>query len=375
MAYDFDRVIDRSGTDATKLQKYAGTDILPFWIADMDFAVPDFILDPLHERLEHPIIGYTKKPDSLTLALQNWLVHHYGWRVPEDWIVWLPGVVPGLNMAVNTLAADAQLLVPTPIYYPFLDLQENSGRRQIAVPMTLDNGLWSMDFAGMNDALSPQTKMVCIANPQNPTGRCYSLGELQALAGFIEEQDLLLVSDEIHCQLILDEDKQHLPIAHAVPEIAHRTVSLFAATKTYNIPGLGCAAAIVPDAALRQRFVATRGDLVPGPGPLNYIASEAAFNDRSDWVPQLLTTLRRNHDLVRAVAGERMTTMQATYLAWLNIEDLQLNDVDGHFESHGLGLSNGAPFGHEDYVRFNFASPRPVLEEGLRRLSESLRAG
>ena len=375
MAYDFDRVIDRSGTDATKLQKYAGTDILPFWIADMDFAVPDFILDPLRERLEHPIIGYTKKPDSLTLALQNWLVHNYGWQVPEDWIVWLPGVVPGLNMAVNMLAADAQLLVPTPIYYPFLDLQKNSGRRQIAVPLTLDNGLWSMDFAGMTDALSPQTKMVCIANPQNPTGRCYSLGELQALAGFIEEHDLLLVSDEIHCQLILDEDKQHLPIAHAVPEIAHRTVSLFAATKTYNIPGLGCAAAIVPDAALRQRFVATRGDLVPGPGPLNYIASEAAFNDRSDWVPQLLTTLRRNRDLVRAVAGERMTTMQATYLAWLNIEDLQLNDVDGHFESQGLGLSNGAPFGHEGYVRFNFASPRPVLEEGLRRLSESLRAG
>ena len=131
----------------------------------------------------------------------------------------------------------------------------------------------------------------------------------------------------------------------------------------------------MPDAALRQRFIATRGDLVPGPGPLNYIASEAAFNDRSDWVPQLLTTLRRNHDLVRAVAGERMTTMQATYLAWLNIEDLQLNDVDGHFESHGLGLSNGAPFGHEGYVRFNFASPRPVLEEGLRRLSESLRTG
>ena len=155
MAYDFDRVIDRSGTDATKLQKYAGTDILPFWIADMDFAVPEFILDPLRERLEHPIIGYTKKPDSLTLALQNWLVHHYGWQVPEDWIVWLPGVVPGLNMAVNMLAADAQLLVPTPIYYPFLDLQENSGRRQIAVPLTLDNGLWSMDFAGMTDALSP----------------------------------------------------------------------------------------------------------------------------------------------------------------------------------------------------------------------------
>ena len=372
MAYDFDRVIDRAGTNATKLQKYAGTDILPFWIADMDFAVPDFILEPLRERLDHPIVGYTKKPDSLTLALQNWLVHHYGWQVPEEWIVWLPGVVPGLNMAVNMLAADEHLLVPTPIYYPFLDLQDNTGRTQLAVPLALNNGTWSMDFARMGDALTPHTKMVCIANPQNPTGRCYSLAELQALAGFIEEHDLLLVSDEIHCQLILDEDKQHLPIAHAVPEIAHRTVSLFAATKTYNIPGLGCAAAIVPDAALRQRFLATRGDLVPGPGPLNYIASEAAFNDRSDWVPELLTTLRRNRSLIEAVAGTRMSTMEATYLAWLNIEDLQLNDLDGHFESHGLGLSNGAPFGHEGYVRFNFASPRPVLEEGLRRVAESL---
>ncbi len=373
MAYDFDAVIDRNGTNATKLQKYEGRNILPFWIADMDFAVPEFILQPLRERLTHPIIGYTKKPDSLTEALQQWLTHHYGWQVSEEWVVWLPGVVPGLNMAVNMLEADQQLLVPTPIYYPFLDLQKNTKREQLAVPLALNDGLWSMDFTAMKDALTPQTKMVCIANPQNPTGRCYTLGELQALATFIETHDLLLVSDEIHCQLILDEGKQHLPIAHAIPEIAHRTVSLFAATKTYNIPGLGCAAAIVPDAALRERFLATRGDLVPGPGPLNYIASEAAFNDRSDWVPQLQATLRRNQKLIEAVAGDRMSKMEATYLAWINIEDLKLNDVDKHFESYGLGLSNGEPFGHPGYVRFNFASPETVLKEGLGRLAAALK--
>lgn len=373
MTYDFDTVIDRSNTNATKLQKYAGSDILPFWIADMDFAVPDFILDPLRERLEHPIIGYTKKPDSLTQALQNWLNHHYGWQVPEEWIVWLPGVVPGLNMAVSMLETTEQLLIPTPIYYPFLDLQKNSGRRQIAAPLELVNGIWSMNFEHMQEAINEHVRMVCIANPQNPTGRCYSLAELQQLADFLERHNLLLVSDEIHCQLILDEGKQHLPIAHAVPEISHRTVTLFAATKTYNMPGLGCAAAVVPDPTLRQRFLATRGDLVPGPGPLNYIASEAAFNDRSDWVPQLQATLRRNRELLRQVAGPRMTNMEATYLAWLNVEDLQLMDVDGHFESHGLGLSNGGPFGHEGYVRFNFASPKPVLEEGLRRLARSLK--
>ena len=133
MAYDFDTVIDRSGTNATKLQKYAGTDVLPFWIADMDFAVPDFILEPLRARLEHPIIGYTKKPDSLTEAFQHWLSHHYGWQVPEEWVIWLPGVVPGLNMAVHTLAPDEQLLVPTPIYYPFLDLAKLSFILQIRI--------------------------------------------------------------------------------------------------------------------------------------------------------------------------------------------------------------------------------------------------
>ena len=208
--------------------------------------------DPLRQRLDHPIIGYTKKPQSLTLALQGWLAHHYGWQVPEDWIVWLPGVVPGLNMAVHMLADHQQILVPTPIYYPFLDLQANTGRKQVAVPLQLvDDGLWSMDFDAMTEAMNGEVKMVCIANPQNPTGRCYRLDELQALADFIERHDLLLVSDEIHCQLILDQDKHHLPIAHAVPEIAHRTVSLFAATKTYNIPGFGCAAAIVPDPGLR----------------------------------------------------------------------------------------------------------------------------
>lgn len=373
MAYDFDTVIDRSGTNATKLQKYAGTDVLPFWIADMDFAVPDFILEPLRARLEHPIIGYTKKPDSLTEALQHWLSHHYGWQVPEEWVIWLPGVVPGLNMAVHTLARDEQLLVPTPIYYPFLDLQENTQRGQIPVPLQLVDGQWVMNIQGMTEALTSKTRMVCIANPQNPTGRCYSLAELQALAEFLERHDLLLVSDEIHCQLILDQNKRHLPIAHAVPEIAHRTISLFAATKTYNIPGLGCAAAIVPDPALRQRFLATRGDLVPGPGPLNYIASEVAFNDRSNWVPRLLDTLRRNQHMVAAVAGQRLCKMDATYLAWIDIQDLHLADVDAHFESFGLGLSNGAPFGHPGYVRFNFAAPKPVLEEGLSRLADALK--
>ena len=180
------------------------------------------------------------------------------------------------------------------------------------------------------------------------------------------------MSDDIHCNLIIDPLAQHLPIAHAVPEIAKRTITLFAATKTYNIPGLSCAAAVIPDAQLRARFQAKEQGLVSGVGPLNHIASEACFNDRSDWVPNLLTQLRSNYERLQTVAGPRMSTLEATYLAWIDVRDLGLNDIDAHFENHGLGISNGKQFGLEGHIRFNFACPEATLDEGLARLRESL---
>ena len=163
-----------------------------------------------------------------------------------------------------------------------------------------------------------------------------------------------------------------MPIAQLVPEVAHRTVSLFAATKTYNIPGLGCAAAVIPDPKLRAQFQAQEAGLIPGIGPLNLVASEAAFNDRSTWLAELLEQLRRNMRKLQSVVGPRMTTVEATYLAWVNIADLGLNDVEAHFEAHGLGISDGAQFGHPDYIRFNFACPDALLTEGLERLGQAL---
>lgn len=371
-ATPLNQVIQRKGTQSTKWEKYGDQDILPFWIADMDFASPDFVLQALQQRLEHPILGYSQQPDSLTQAFQGWLVHHFGWQVREEWIVWLPGVVPGLNMAAHTLTSDQSIMIPTPVYYPFLAIGENAHVEQILTPLRLVNGRWEMDIDHMGQQLAKNTKMVFIANPQNPTGRAYSLKELQGLAEFIQTNDLLLVSDDIHCNLIIDPLAQHLPIAHAVPEIAKRTITLFAATKTYNIPGLSCAAAVIPDAQLRARFQAKEQGLVSGVGPLNHIASEACFNDRSDWVPNLLTQLRSNYERLQTVAGPRMSTLEATYLAWIDVRDLGLNDIDAHFENHGLGVSNGKQFGLEGHIRFNFACPEATLDEGLARLRESL---
>jgi cystathionine beta-lyase len=214
--------------------------------------------------------------------------------------------------------------------------------------------------------------MIMICNPQNPTGRCYSRQELADLAAFIERHDLLLVCDEIHCNIILDETCQHIPIAAAYPEIAARTITLYAATKVYNIPGISCAAAVIPDPALRRRFVDAKAGLMPSIGPLGFIAAEAAFNDRSDWVPRLREYLRTNLTMVQAAVGERLTPLQGTYLAWINAQDLDVDDKQSYFAKHGLGLSAGAQFGEPGYVRFNFGCSKQTLQLGLDRLSHAL---
>lgn len=374
MSYQFNQIINRQNTHSTKWSKF-NPQTLPFWVADMDIAAPDFVMDPIRERLEHPIIGYTDEPESLTEAFSDWLEHHYQWQVPAHWIVWVPGVVPMLNLAARTIAPDGQLLVPTPVYYPFLRLAENADITDLQIPLTATKnarGLWQMDFDAMEAALTPATQMMVICNPQNPTGRCYSRAELSALARFIEKHNLLLVTDEIHCNILLSPDARHYPIAGLFPEIADRTISLYAATKVYNIPGLTCAAAIIPNAQIRKKFTQAKAGLLPGISPLSYVASEAAFRDRTDWVAQLMQHLRQNLADLSSAVGDRLSPIQATYLAWISIKDLALDDPESYFARAGLGISPGAQFGDPDFIRFNFGCPQSTLHEGLDRLKKAL---
>jgi len=372
---DFDRVIERRGTYATKWEKYAGRDVLPFWVADMDFAMPEFVRAAIAGRLDHPILGYTRTPAPLVAAFQAWLAHHYRWQVPEEWIVWIPGVVPGFNLAARAVAApDGSILIPTPVYYPFLDVPRNAGQTGIQVPLVRDGDRWVMDFDGLEAAVRPGTRLLLLSNPQNPTGRAYDRAELERLAAFCLRHRLVVCSDEIHCSLILDPAARHVPIASLGPEIAASSISLYAVTKTYNIPGLSCAMAVIPDPELRRAFVRAQAGLVPGIGPLAYAATQAALEDRGPWLPALLDYLRGNHARVRAVASARMTPVEATYLAWLDVRDLGLAHPGEFFERHGLGLSDGASFGGAGFVRFNFACPRSLLDQGLARLSRALEA-
>ena len=370
---EFDRRIDRSGTSSAKWDQYQGRDVLPFWVADMDFEAPDFLLDAVRDRLEHRVFGYTRVPDALVAAFQGWLDRNYQWQVPEEWLVWIPGVVTGLNLAaMATAEPDGAVLIPTPVYYPFLSVPANAGQRSIEVPMERDGNRWVMDIDALEAATDADTRILMIANPQNPTGRVYDQAELQELAAFAERHGLVICSDEIHCGILLDQEARHRPIASLDPAIAERSISLYAATKAYNVPGLSCAVAVIPDAGLRRRFNKARQGLTPLIGPLAYTASEAAFNDDSGWLDRLLAYLRGNHERVLAVAGERMTPVEGTYLAWLDVRDLGLDDPGAHFERFGLGLSDGAAFGGTGFVRFNFGCPRSLLEAGLARFSAAI---
>ena len=254
MSIDFDTVIDRRGTSSIKWDKYADrNDVIAMWVADMDFQSPAPVLTALHQRIEHGVFGYTPQPP---VALVEIVVEHlkrcYHWSVDPEWLVWLPGLVCGLNVTCRAVGEPGDaILSATPVYYHLFKAPQAMSCETITAPMALDGQRWQLDFDRMTAAVTPRTRLFMLCNPHNPVGRVYSRAELLQLADWCEQHDLLLCSDEIHCQLILDQSKTHIPIASLDPAIAARTITLMAPSKTYNLPGLGCAFAIISNATLR----------------------------------------------------------------------------------------------------------------------------
>jgi cystathionine beta-lyase len=376
--HDFDRVIDRRATSSSKWNKY-DRDVLPFWVADMDFEAPGFILDRIRRRIDHGILGYTETPPELIDAALAWLRTSFGWDVSPLWLVWLPGVVPGFNLACRVAGSPGDsVMMNVPVYHPFLSAPGHGGRRSIEVPLAVSGNEWVMDFDAMAAAASNDTRLFMLCNPQNPTGRVYRLDELEALADFALRRDMLICTDEIHCSLLLGEHQQHIPIAALSKDIEARTITLMAPTKSYNTPGLSCGFAVIADAGLRRRYIEARAGLLPGIGPLAYLAAQAAYEDNSDWLPSLRRYLTDNRDLLESsvaqLPGVSMTHVEATYLAWLDVRELPVESVPRHFESHGIGLSDGNQFRGPGYMRFNFGCPRNTLEQGIARLQAAVAA-
>ncbi len=376
-AFDFDRRIDRRNTHASKWQKYAGRDILPFWVADMEFETAPSVKAAVRARAEHGIYGYTTTPDSLVEAAIEWLARDYGWEVHADWIEWLPAVVGGFNLACRAVGEPGDtVMMNVPVYHPFLSAPGNQERRPCYVPLAGAEHRWEMDFDAMTAALDARTGLFLQCNPQNPTGRVYTEQELRALAAFAEQHDIVICSDEIHCGLVIDPASRHVPIAALDASIATRTITLMAPTKTFNIPGLGCGFAVIPDAHLRTRFHDARRGLVPGISPFAYAAAEAALRDDGRWQRALLDYLAGNHAelhaRVNAMPAVSCNAVEGTYLAWIDMRELQLDDPALWLEQRGLGLSNGADFGGPGFVRFNFGCPRGLMHEGLDRFERAL---
>lgn len=387
MIHDFDKIHDRRGTDSQKWQKYAASDILPMWVADMDFQTSPAIMEALRRRVEHGIFGYAHPVPSETAAVVNALRDRYGWTVSPEWIVWLPGLVCGLNVAAQAFAGPGErILCNTPVYPPFMSAATNSGRESLAVPLALDTAArrWEIDFDAMERAVATgngRARVFFLCNPHNPVAHVFRRDELLRLAEFCLRRDIVLCSDEIHCDLILDEGAPpHIPAATLSDDIAANTVTLMAPSKTYNIPGLATSFAIIGNEKLRAAFVRATAGIVAEVNTLGYTACAAAYRDSEPWRREMLAYLRGNRDRIGDFVARELPGItieaphEATYLSWLNVAALGLADPVAHFEKYGVGLSDGAFFGvpRGTHVRLNFGCPRATLDEALRRMKNAL---
>jgi len=375
--FDFDTIIDRSNTGSEKWDKYKGRDIIPLWVADMDFRSPPVVIEALHERVSHGVFGYTHPSQGLIDAVLGHLERDFGWRIKPEWIVWLPGLVCGLNVLCRAVGeTDDEVVTFTPVYPPFLSAPPLSQRKLVTVPLHLRNGRWEADLEELERAITPQTKLLLLCSPHNPVGRCWSREELLGFAELATRHNLVIGSDDIHAGLILDKDKRHIPIATLSPEIARRTITLLAPSKTYNIPGLGCSFAVIPDQELRNNFRKAKGRIVPHVNALGYTAAEAAYRDGEEWRMALIDYLRANRDLVieavKRMPGLSITPVEATYLAWLDTRQRGIEHPGRFFEEAGVGLSDGSDFCGPGFVRLNFGCARSLLQEALQRMEHAL---
>ncbi|BCU78914.1 PatB family C-S lyase [Luteolibacter sp. LG18] len=378
MTFDFDTPIARQGTGCIKFDRRPELD--PYWVADMDFASPPAILEGIHRRVDHGIFGYAQAHEGLNEAVLEYLERRIGVKVPLAQVVHLGGLVPALSLAARAFCQRGEAVMTcTPVYPPFLGVHKDAGAELITVDHVFQDGRWTFDWAAMERAVTPQTKVFLLCNPQNPLGRVFSRYELEKLATFCEENDLILVSDEIHCDLVLDEAATpHVSALKLPEELQKRTITLLAPSKTWNIAGLGYAFAVIPDDSVRRRFNAAKGHTLTEISALSYHAAEAAYRHGEPWRQQLVAYLRQNRDTLVEFIRDRCPGLiihpgEATYLAWIDARPLGHDNPALHFEKNaGLFLSDGAFFQWPGWFRFNFGCPRARMLEGLEKIAAAL---
>jgi cystathionine beta-lyase len=387
MKWNFDEYIPREGTDCVKydLRKevFGNSAVIPMWVADMDFRTPDFILDALARRLEHGIMGYTFRPPEYFTTISGWVLKKHNWKIENEWICFSPGIVPALNLCTLAFTRPGDsIIVQPPVYTPFFTAVENHGRNLVINQLTEQNGRWSIDFEGLRALISDKTKMIIISNPHNPVGRAWSEKELFQLAEICLKNNILILSDEIHSDLVLPGFK-HVPVASLSAEIAEITVTCIAPSKTFNLAGLSTSSVIISNPVLRKYFENKIEHLHVGNGNIfGMVASIAAYSQGREWLEELLDYIDKNVNLVMDFCHESIPEIvpvrpEATYMIWLDCRKLGMKGTalkDFFTNTAGVGLFEGSQFGAggEGFMRMNVATPRNILEKALEQIKTAV---
>jgi cystathionine beta-lyase len=385
--YNFDEFIDRRDTDCIKYdfaREYFGTnDLIPMWVADMDFRTPDFIMDAIRKRASHEIMGYSKRSDNFYNAIIQWYKRRQNWFIEKEWIIFTPGIVPALHFAVRAFTSPGEnVLIQPPVYHPFFSVISENRRQVLANPLKLVTGRYMMDPDNLERIIDKKTKLFLLCHPHNPVGRVWSPSELTDLAMICKKNGTIIISDEIHSDLVLPGFK-HQPIASLPGDFRDITVTCVAPSKTFNIAGLSTSVVIIPDRGLREKFNAEIETAHLWTGNIfGNIALEAAYTYGDQWLDQLMIYLQHNFELLDAflkhhIPNIRLIIPEATYLAWLDMHDLHLPNSsikDFMIRKAGLGCNDGSTFGKEGegFQRMNIACPAPLLEKALYQLKDAV---
>ena len=386
--YNFDEIIDRSGSGDLKhealLPRWGRNDLLPLWVADMDFATPDFVVDALKARLSHPIFGYTIEPADYRPTIIDWNESHHGWKIKPEWISFIPGIVKGIGFVVNVFTKPGEkVIIQPPVYHPFRMTPEDNGREVVFNPLRLrEDGYYDMDFDNLSEVCDDKCRVLILSNPHNPAGVCWSKETLQRLADFCYEHNIIVISDEIHSDMALFGNR-HVPFASVSERAADISITFAAPTKTFNMAGIVSSYAVISNDDLRQRFYGwLKANELDEPTIFAPIATIAAYQKGEEWRKQMLAYVEDNVRFVEDYCRERIPGVrpirpQASFLVWLNCRGLELNHdklLELFIDKAHLALNDGEMFGPggEGFMRLNVGTPRSVLRQALEQLAEAV---
>lgn len=370
MAFDFDALTNRLETDSIRWDSVDSKEVLPLWVADMDFKSPPCVIKALSNRVQQGIYGYTHSPHQMNAMIAGYLQDQYQWQVDPEWIVILPSVVSGLYTAVQQLTeSDESVLIPNPVYHHLRLACSSANRLFQEMPLELNGGRWVLPSDQLQDLISNTTKLALFCNPQNPGSTVFTREELKEFGGFCIQNNLWICSDEIHAGLVLAEDKKHIPLASISKAISEKTITLMSLNKTFNFPGIGLAWAVAENPALRKAIQAGLHQTIAPPSLLAYTATIAAIKEGEPWRQELIQYLRGNRDLIHekinSIKGLSISKMEGSYLAWIDCTTLNHQNPHQLFLANGLATSPGTQFNRDQFIRLNFGTQRSRLNQAL----------